>query len=141
MRLLLGFLFLCYCCPARAQHSGDEAAIRELLSRQVSEWNRGNVAGYMQGYWESDSLVFIGKSGPTYGYQATLARYQKSYPDAAHMGQLTASPLRIRLLAQDWAYVTGRWQLKRVAGNLSGYYTLLLRKLAGHWVIVEDHSS
>ncbi len=124
-----------------AQHNHDEAAIRELLARQVREWNRGNVTGYMVGYWENDSLVFIGRQGPTYGYKATLARYQKSYPDAAHMGQLTSTLLRIRLLSQDWAYVTGRWQLARQAGDLSGYYTLLLHKLGGHWVIVEDHSS
>lgn len=141
MRYLICILLLCLRVPAMAQHTHDEAAIRELLARQVKEWNHGNVAGYMVGYWENDSLVFIGKQGPTFGYQATLARYQKSYPDVAHMGQLTSTILHIRLLSQEWAYVTGRWQLARKAGDLSGYYTLLLRKLSGHWVIVEDHSS
>jgi ketosteroid isomerase-like protein len=127
--------------PVFAQAGGDESAIRSMLAKQVVQWNRGNVAGYMVGYWEHDSLVFIGKNGPTYGYRATLERYRKAYPDAAHMGQLTSTVLRLRMLSPEWAYVTGRWQLKRPAGDLGGYYTLLLRKIRGEWLIVEDHSS
>ena len=126
---------------AHAQSSSDEFTIRVLLSNQATEWNRGNLDGYMVGYWESDSLVFIGKNGPTYGYKYTLERYKKVYPDQEHMGHLTSTVLRVRLLSEEWAYVTGQWQLKRKMGDLSGYYTLLLRKLNGNWVIVEDHSS
>ncbi len=119
----------------------DEGIIRAILANQTAQWNRGNIDGYMVGYWQSDSLVFIGKSGPTYGYAATLERYKKAYPDAARMGQLTSTILSVRSLSPEWAHVTGRWALKRVAGDLSGYYTLLLRKVGGEWVIVEDHSS
>ena len=127
--------------PASAQMSGDEALIRIMLAAQVTEWNRGNIDGYMSGYWESDSMVFIGKSGPTYGYKATLDRYRKVYPDTAHMGKLTSTVLRVRVLSPEWAYATGKWELQRMAGNLSGHYTLLLRRMAGVWIIVEDHSS
>ena len=119
----------------------DERAIRSMLAAQVVAWNRGNIAGYMNGYWENDSLVFIGKSGPTYGFDSTLARYRRSYPDTAHMGQLTSTILRLRMLSTDYAYVTGSWKLTRTAGELKGYYTLLLRRIRGSWVIVEDHSS
>jgi ketosteroid isomerase-like protein len=134
-------LLVLWANPSFAGGGGDEKAIRNLLAKQVEQWNQGNIAGYMVGYWESDSLVFIGKNGPTYGYSATLERYRKAYPDTAHMGQLTSTVLRVRMLSATWAYVTGRWQLKRSAGDLSGYYTLLLRKMGGKWVIVEDHSS
>jgi hypothetical protein len=140
-RLLLGFVLIVLACPSYARSADDDKAIRLLLARQVEQWNKGNIAGYLVGYWESDSLVFIGKNGPTYGYSATLERYKKSYPDAEHMGQLTSTVLRVRLLSTQWAYVTGRWQLKRSAGDLSGYYTLLLHKIKDRWVIVEDHSS
>lgn len=139
--LLLCCLLLLVTLPSFSQSASDEAAIRTLLGRQVVEWNKGNIAGYLVGYWKSDSLVFIGKNGPTYGYGATLERYKKAYPDAEHMGQLTSTVLRVRLLSAEWAYVTGRWGLKRSAGDLSGYYTLLLRKIRGKWVIIEDHSS
>jgi ketosteroid isomerase-like protein len=140
-QIMLWSLALMLSFTASAQGAPDEAAICSLLSRQVTEWNRGNIAGYLVGYWENDSLVFIGKNGPTYGYSATLERYKKAYPDAARMGQLTSAVLRVRLLSPEWAYVTGRWQLARKVGDIAGYYTLLLRKMNGEWVIVEDHSS
>lgn len=134
-------LLIIFSAEAFAQKGSDEQAIRTLLAAQVMAWNKGNIAGYMHGYWESDSLIFIGKNGPTYGYDATLARYRKAYPDAASMGKLTSAILRLRMLSADYAYVTGSWELKRSAGDLSGYYTLLLRQMKGVWVIIEDHSS
>ena len=95
----------------------------------------------MAGYWRSDSLVFIGRKGLTYGWQPTLANYQTSYPDAAAMGQLDFSGLRITPLAPDAAQALGRWHLARRSGDLQGHFLLVLRKIAGQWVIVADHSS
>ena len=119
----------------------DDAAIRTMLAAQVVEWNRGNIVGYMKGYWENDSLLFIGKNGPTYGYEATLQRYKKGYPDAEHMGQLTSTILSMKQLSTHYYFVVGKWELKRTAGDLSGSYTLLIRKIKNEWVIVADHSS
>lgn len=140
LRYYLILLLLLPCTQLRAQPPGEEY-IREMLSAQVREWNRGNIAGYMRGYWESDSLVFIGKTGATYGYQATLARYRKSYPDTAHMGKLRSTVLRLRMLSPDYAYVTGQWALQRSAGDLKGHFTLLIRRIGKEWLIIEDHSS
>lgn len=125
----------------RAQAGHQEGLIQVMLQAQAAEWNRGNIEGYLVGYWRSDSLVFLGKSGPTYGYKATLERYRKAYPDTAAMGKLTTTILKIRMLSPEYAYVTGRWELARTAGDLSGYYTLLLRKIGSEWLIIEDHSS
>jgi len=140
-RLLFLCLFLLPCGLSHASGKPDEQAIRAMLATQVVEWNRGNLAGYMIGYWESDSLVFIGKNGPTYGFDSTLARYRISYPDTAQMGKLTSTVLRVRVLSPEYAYVTGRWHLKRSARDLKGHYTLLLKRIRGQWVIIEDHSS
>ena len=71
--------------------TNDESTIRKMLAAQVVEWNKGNIEGYMTGYWENDSLVFIGKNGPTYGYNETLKRYKKAYPDKEAMGILTST--------------------------------------------------
>ena len=138
-------LFITICCliPAFTSfaQNKDERAIRSLLSAQVAEWNKGNIAGYMHGYWENDSLVFIGKNGPNYGYSNTLARYQKAYPDAAHMGKLTSTILSMKKLSPDYYFIIGKWQLNRSAGDVGGSYTLLLHKINGEWVIIVDHSS
>ncbi len=118
-------------------------AIVQVLTTQTAAWNRGDIPGFMEGYWKSDSLVFIGRKGPTYGWQPTLANYQKSYPDAAAMGQLDFNGLRVSLLAPGAAQVVGRWHLARPAalGDLQGYFLLVLRQVAGKWVVVADHTN
>lgn len=119
-------------------------AIAQVLTTQTAAWNRGGIPGFMAGYWHSDSLVFIGKKGPTYGWQPTLTNYQKRYPDAAQMGQLDFSGLRITLLGPAAAQVVGRWHLARpgvAAGDLQGYFLLVFKLIKGQWVIVADHTS
>jgi len=140
MKRLITLLFLLGGLQCIAQ-STDEKIIRSLLQKQVVAWNEGNIEGYMKGYWENDSLVFIGKNGPTYGYSQTLARYKKSYPDAASMGSLTSTIVSIKPLDKNYFFIVGKWALKRDAGNLNGSYTLLLKKIKGTWVIIVDHSS
>lgn len=116
--------------------------ISAVLAAQTAAWNQGDPAGFMRGYWHSDSLVFIGKSGLTYGWQPTLDNYRRSYPDAAAMGRLTFSGLRTTPLGPDAAHVVGRWHLARPAkGDLSGHFLLVFRRIKGQWVIVADHSN
>ena len=119
----------------------DELAIRKLLSEQDAAWNRGDIETFMQGYWKSDSLMFIGKSGITYGWQKTLDNYKEHYPDTAAMGKLDFEYIEIKRLSAIYFFVVGKWHLTRTIGNLNGSFTLLLRKIKGRWVIVKDHSS
>ena len=147
LALCLVMLGIAACTSTRPLSAADSAAAKraivQVLTVQTAAWNRGDLPGYMQGYWQSDSLVFIGKKGLTYGWQPTLANYQKSYPDRAAMGQLYFSGLRVTLLGTDAAQVVGRWHLARTGGlsDLQGHYLLVLRKVQGQWVIVADHSS
>lgn len=119
----------------------DKNAILKVLEDQRLAWNRGDLEGYMQGYWHSDSLMFVGKSGPQYGWQTTLNNYKKGYPDKAAMGQLTFDILKVELLDKTNAFVLGAWHLKREKDAPGGYFTLLLRKIKGVWLVVSDHSS
>ncbi|GAA4358325.1 nuclear transport factor 2 family protein [Hymenobacter saemangeumensis] len=134
------------CTPSSPTSSPDTGQIRhdimQVLNAQTQAWNQGNIPGYMQGYWQSDSLVFIGKKGLTYGWQPTLDNYQKSYPDAAAMGQLSFTSLKITPLEAGTAQVVGGWHLARPqAGDLQGHFLLIMRKIDGKWVVVADHSS
>lgn len=140
MKLLLTLLTTVIFLTTSAQNK-DEQTIRNLLSRQMSDWNKGNIAGFMKGYWNNDSLLFVGKNGPNYGYRTTLQNYLKSYPDTTAMGKLNFDILKVQALSPDCYFVLGKWMLKRTIGNLSGHYTLILRKIKGEWVIVSDHSS
>ena len=126
--------------PAFCQ-SKEETAIRRLLATQTESWNRGDIEGFMQTYWKSDSLMFIGKSGVVRGWQQTLDNYRKGYPDTAAMGQLSFDIIDVKPLGPNNAFVVGKWMLQRSIGDVSGHYTPLLRKIKGQWKIVADHSS
>ena len=132
------FLLLTRLCQAQAD---GETAIRELLSEQTKAWNRGDIDGFMKTYWKSDSLMFIGKSGVTYGWNNTLNNYKKNYPDTTAMGKLSFDIISVKPLSAKYYQVVGKWHLKRTIGDLSGHYTLILEKIDGKWVIVSDHSS
>jgi ketosteroid isomerase-like protein len=119
----------------------DEKEILETLDNQTKAWNRGEIETFMVGYWPNDSLMYIGKSGVTYGYQPTLNSYKKTYSDTAKMGKLSFDILQVKRLSAEYYYVVGKWFLKRSAGDANGYYTLLFRKINGRWVIISDHSS
>ncbi len=119
----------------------DEKEVRNVLATQNAAWNRGDVDAFMVGYWENDSLMFIGKSGVTYGYKNTLSNYKKNYPDTATMGKLTFTLIQVKQLSPEYFHVTGKYYLTRTIGDASGHFTLLFRKINGKWVIISDHSS
>lgn len=140
MKKAVLFLFLLGVLQASGQ-SKDELAIQKLLNSQAIAWNQGDIESFMKGYWENDSLMFIGKSGITYGWNNTLNNYKRNYPDTASMGKLAFTLLIIKKLSLEYYQVIGKWHLQRSIGNLEGHFTLLFRKINGNWVIVSDHSS
>jgi len=119
----------------------DEGEIRNLLVQQTEAWNRGDISGFMQTYWQNDSLMFIGKEGITWGWKNTLERYKKGYPDKETMGQLSFDVIQVKKLSAEYFFVVGKWMLKRNAGDLSGHYNLLMKRIKGQWKIIADHSS
>jgi ketosteroid isomerase-like protein len=121
-------------------HNKEELAIRTILQTQTQAWNNGSLEKFMSGYWQSDSLKFIGKNGITYGWQATLDNYKKSYPDKAAMGILTFEIITVEISGKT-AFVIGKWKLTRQHDEPKGYYTLFWKKIKGKWQIVADHSS
>ena len=121
--------------------SKDETEVRNVLAKQNAAWNRGDIDAFMVGYWENDSLMFIGKSGVTYGYKNTLANYKKNYPDTTVMGKLAFTLIHVKKLSPEYFHVTGKYYLTRTIGDASGHFTLVFRKIKGKWVIISDHSS
>jgi hypothetical protein len=117
--------------------------VKDVLIAQQKSWNDGRLEDFMQGYWKSDSLTFIGKKGVTKGWQQTLDNYKKSYPDKSSMGQLIFDILEVEQFSATTIYVIGKWNLQREEskGNLGGHFTLVFKKINDKWVIVSDHTS
>ena len=124
---------------------GQESAreqVRQVLDAQISAWNRGDLAGFMQGYDKSE-LTFFSGDRIEKGWDATLARYQRRYQGAGkEMGQLSFSDDEIEMLSADSALLTARWHLlMRDGKKLEGLTTVIFKRRKDGWKIVHDHSS
>ena len=120
-----------------------EVAVRQLLDEQVAAWNRGDLEGYMAGYWRSPELTFYSGGTITRGFAPTLERYRRRYQGAGNeMGRLSFDEVAVEVIGPGAALARGRWRLERSDGKpLRGLFTVLLRKLDDGWRIVHDHSS
>lgn len=117
------------------------AAVRAVLTAQQDAWNRGDVAGYMEGYARSGKTVFISGDSITRGWQTVLDRYRSRYDSREKMGTLSFSELEITPIGTDSAVVLGRWQLTRTNDEPHGRFTLIFKKTRQGWKIVHDHTS
>ena len=136
--LLFATVLLWFAGTARSQ---DKDAILKVLHTQEQAWNAGDVDRFMEGYLKSDSLMFVGSSGPTYGYETVKANYKKNYPGKAGMGKLTFTIKKVELLSGDTAFVMGAFHLKRDQDEPKGHFTLIFKKFQDGWKIISDHSS
>ena len=130
-----------FAAVSNAQEDKAAASIRRVMTDQAEAWNRGDIDGFMHGYWNSDKLVFVSGNNVTRGWQPTLDRYKKSYDTRAKMGTLTFSDLEITVLSNDAAVVLGSWSLARDGDNPHGKFTLTFRRFAEGWRIIMDHTS
>lgn len=137
--IIIFFLLIHFFSFSPAQKK-DEILIRKVLENQQISWNNGDIPRFMKGYWKSDSLMFVSKSGVTYGWLTTLDHYTKSYPDSISMGKLNFTLLHLNPLANHYFFVVGKWYLKRRIGDLQGYFTLLFKKINKQWKIIVDHT-
>lgn len=115
--------------------------ITSVLTGQQAAWNSGDIASFMQGYWNSPSLTFSGSNGVARGYDAVLARYLHNYPDKSSMGHLDFSGLEVYPLGDSAALVLGKWNLKRDSGDVGGVFTLVFQHFSDGWKIIHDHTS
>lgn len=142
MKKVLFFIsFIISSIAATYAQSNDQTAIKNAMDEQLAAWNAGDIDRFMGTYWQSDSLMFIGKSGVTYGWQKTMENYKKNYPDTAAMGKLKFDILETKRLSVLYFFVVGKWHLTRSIGDIGGHFTLLFKKVNDKWVIVADHSS
>ena len=140
MKFCFSFLMTIISIQSFAQ-SKDETAIKKLMNDQVIAWNNGNIDEFMKGYWNSDSMVFMGSNGPNYGYTKTLDNYKKNYSDTVKMGKLNFTFDAMQKIASDYYFIIGKYYLKRTIGDAKGVFTLLLKKINGEWKIIVDHTS
>ncbi|MEQ9425239.1 MAG: DUF4440 domain-containing protein [Cyclobacteriaceae bacterium] len=118
----------------------DKEQVLKVLDDQTVCWNKADIDCFMEGYWKSDSLMFVGSKGITYGWQGTLDRYKKSYPDSESMGKLRFEIMEANPMGMDVYFVVGKFFLSRTIGDLDGIFTLIFRTIDNKWVIAADQT-
>jgi uncharacterized protein (TIGR02246 family) len=139
MSKLLAVLLLV--TAAAFPESSAETRVREVLSIQVSAWNRGDIPGFVKTY--APNCTFVG-SEVIHGRDAVLTRYRKRYSSPAAMGHLTFGEISVQQLDGNVALVYGTWHLDRGAaggGPTGGLFSLVFQSIGGSWLIVLDHTS
>ena len=123
--------------------TAPQVAVRQVLDAQASAWSRGDLEGYMAGYWRSPELTFYASATVTRGWQPTLERYRRRYQGAGReMGQLVFAEIHVETLGPETALARGLWHLRFAKGPArKGLFTVILRRLPEGWRIVHDHSS
>ncbi len=130
-----GFVF------AQSKDEKEKTAIRKVMDDQIVAWNKGDIDGFMQGYWKSENLIFVSGDNVRRGWQTVTDNYKKSYNTREKMGILSFNDLEITILSKDSATVLGRWKVETKPENAQGRFTLIFRKFKEGWRIIHDHTS
>ena len=132
---------------ARSQGQPDREnsarAVRAVLDRQVLDWNKGDLDGFLSGYWNSPEVVFQSGGRRYDGWTAMRDRYRRRYQaEGRAMGRLEFSALDILPLGPEAVLARGRWRLTMPDGTTpGGLFTVIFRKFPEGWKIVHDHTS
>lgn len=121
--------------------NAQEEEIKKVLSAQIDCWNKGDITCFMQGYLNSEELIFVSSNGLKYGWKMTLNNYKKNYPNRVAMGILGFDLLKFQSIGKNHYLVVGKWILQRKNDTLEGYFSIIFKKIKGEWKIIADHSS
>ena len=139
--VILGFIG----CSSNQPVNNTPSDVVAKMAAQESAWNAGDISSFMEiAYWNDDALLFVGSKGPTYGFEATLNNYLKSYGSPEEMGQLHFELIEWKPLGSKHGFLLGSWALDRSEEleDLSGHFTLTWEQMPDvGWVIIADHSS
>ncbi len=140
MRFGLAFLLMVF-AGSSVHAESPESEIRKVLERQSDAWNHGDIRGYMDGYWQSDSLVFTSGGTVNRGWQATFKKYSTKYDTPEKMGRLMFSDVEVTIISETSAWVLGTWELVRRSDHPRGIFTLVMKRFDGGWKIIHDHTT
>ena len=143
LRSIAAVLIVSALAAAGQAQPASEQAILQLLQRQQTDWNAGNLDAFAAGYKDAPDILFIG-STISRGYDAMLAGYRKRYPTKEAMGRLNFAALQVQPLDAQFATATGHFHLERAAadgGNADGYFLLVLEHTPAGWKIVRDDTT
>ena len=128
--------------PLKPGEDAETRAVMKVLRDQEIAWNKGDLKGFMNGYWNSPELSFYSGRDKRKGWKETYERFQERYQkQGREMGKLAFDELIVDRLSETRVLVRGRWKLEMSTQNIDGLFSLIVEKKAEGWRIVHDHTS
>lgn len=136
-------LSLIACSAPKIPLGNPPEEIAAMLQRSASDWNHGDLAGFMSDYAQDSLTSYMSAGHVLYGWQKMYDRYQANYfAPGKSRDSLSFDELHVRVLTPDFAYATARFKLSRKDSTVaSGPFTLVLQKQGDRWRILHDHTS
>jgi beta-aspartyl-peptidase (threonine type) len=142
MKAPLAVIALCLLGCSRRFAPADRQSLQALIDNQQDAWNRGDLAGYMDGYARTPQLVFTSGNRIRRGWDETMAAYQKRYGgNSAGMGHLAMDVIEVQPVGSDGAVLLGRWRLTETPQAGGGVFSVVAERRPEGWRIVHDHTS
>lgn len=131
------------CSAPRIPLGDPPQEIAAMLQRSAADWNRGDLAGFMNDYAHDSLTSYMAGGHVQYGWQALYDRYQKTYfAPGKSRDSLSFDELHVRVLTPDLAFATARFKLSRRDSVVaSGPFTLILQRQGERWRILHDHTA
>ncbi|MGH7612460.1 MAG: YybH family protein [Gemmatimonadales bacterium] len=142
-RLIWSALALAACAAPKVPTGDPRAEITASLERSATDWNRGDLDGFMSDYAKDSLTGYVTGGHVQYGWQAMYDHYQAAYfAPGKSRDSLSFEAIRVRPLTMDLAFATARFRLHRGDSLVaSGPFTLILQKRRDRWLILHDHTS
>jgi hypothetical protein len=99
-----------------AQDAGNVPTqeIQVVLDKQILAWNRGDLEGFMAGYWKSPDLVYLSNNTVVRGWQTLLDRYRQLYqPPNEGKTRGGLYTLAMRRFPEGWRTVYDRTSIEQ----------------------------
>ncbi len=127
--------------PGELLQNQSTISIKAMIDAQGKAWNSGNLGAYMAYYWRSSKTKHIFNEQVSVGWEAIDGRLRAMFANPALMGKISYRDLEIDVITKDMATAEARWRYEHDNLAMDGYFTLIVRKIDGRWLIVHDHAS
>jgi uncharacterized protein (TIGR02246 family) len=112
------------------------------LERAASDWNRGDLEGFLSDYAPESTTTFVDGRRARHGFEFIRDNYARWFAPGARRDSLHFEEIEVRPLGASHALVTARFILQRGgAVTSSGPFTLVMERRQKGWKILHDHSS
>ncbi len=130
---------------ASSTHSNSIGLTRQMvtqLERAASDWNRGDLEGFLSDYAPESTTTFIDGRRARHGFDFIRNNYARRFVPGAQRDSLHFEEVEVRSLSPTLALVTARYVLQRGDSvSASGPFTLVMEWRPEGWKILHDHSS